>query len=184
VLPPGSFVVVNCSSLYFWKAGESSFWTESSPRIDLIALVTSASWVVVSTCTGGSYTWFWGEHASPGGALSTKEERAAVRDIAAVQLCGSWRVCSCSGVNCLARCRCCGWTSRRVGFGSAGASIHFTCAIARCTRNISAYSYFIMKLSINNGYLYMLSNHRWPRRPRNATLSHDQCHKYPTRSHI
>ena len=59
MLPPGSLVVVNCSSLYFWKAGESSFWTASSPRIDLIALVTSASYGVVSRCTGGRVALFW-----------------------------------------------------------------------------------------------------------------------------
>jgi hypothetical protein len=70
--------VVNCSSLYFWNAGTSFASTLSPSRIDLIALVTSASYVVLETRSG---SLVGGCSTSPGGALSTKDERALSADI-------------------------------------------------------------------------------------------------------
>jgi hypothetical protein len=80
VLPPGSFVVVNCSSLYCWNAGASLASILSPPRIDLIALVTSVSYVMLETCNE-ELKWGVSEPTSPGGALSMKDERALSADM-------------------------------------------------------------------------------------------------------
>jgi hypothetical protein len=80
VLPPGSFVVVNCSSLYCWNAGASLASTSSPPRIDLIALVTSVSYVMLETHVE-ELKWGDSRPTSPGGALSMKDVRALSADM-------------------------------------------------------------------------------------------------------
>lgn len=123
----------------------------------------------------GGELYFGGESTSPGGALSMKEERAAVRDIAAIWLCSRGRVCFCGCLNCLAR--------RGVAGGRRGAQPLSGARASRANRgqtSMCPYSiaedatstavhaddvritFTILKLEIDNGYLYISSNHRWP----------------------
>lgn len=132
--------------------------------------------LLVDVLVGGELC-FGGGSTSPGGALSMKEERAAVRDIAAICLCSRRRVCSCGCLNCLARRGVAGGrrgaqplSGARASKANRGQHLH-PCAIIDCGgsyANIAVHSddvrtsFIILNLETHNGYLYIWSNHRWP----------------------